>query len=252
MSLPWFRLYHEFAGDPVVQTMSEAMQRRLIMVFCFKQSGDLEKLEESELARAMGIMPEELAETKKVFTKKGFIGKNWEPVNWKKRQQFDHGAAKRMRVYREHERNGAVTNGEHSANARARSVSVSVSESSEEGDARGSPTDCLTLDAVRRVADAAEARWPAQNADVFVGDLCRTFDWQLVAHVLDGAYDKDPRKLPRAWVRSGCQNEFNRGWKPEDPPPLETTGVPGVVTGELPPDLEAKVREWEEQNAKIP
>ena len=32
----WMRLYAEFATDPKVQMMSEAMQRRHVMLFCLK------------------------------------------------------------------------------------------------------------------------------------------------------------------------------------------------------------------------
>jgi hypothetical protein len=217
MALPWLRLWHEFASDPAVQVMSEAMQRRLIMVFCFKQSGDLEKLEESELAKAMGIDMAELTETKRVFLKKGFIDANWEPANWEKRQTRDHGAAERMRKHREHERNGAVTESvtenEHDRNARTRSVSVSLSHAEEGG--VGGETIGNPPNGVAALAARTEGRWPAQNADSWIGDMCKTFDYRLVSQVTEQAWDMDPKKLPRAWIRKGCQGEMSRGWTPE-------------------------------------
>lgn len=234
MALPWLRLWHEFAVDPFVQTMSEALQRRLIMIFCFMQSGDLNKLTEEELAKAMGIAQRELIATKEIFIKKGFIENNWHPVNWKKRQTFDVHAAERMRNKR---RNASVTGAEQKTNgselSRA-SASASVSESPD-GGAGGNPPD-----EVANLAAATEARWPAQNADTFVGDLCRTFDCRLVGQILNQAFDKDPAKLPRSWVRAGCTNEFNKGWTPPSP---TANGV--HKPGELPDELERKVREWE-------
>ncbi len=36
MSNAWFRLYHEFSADPKVQMLSEADQRRYIMLLCMR------------------------------------------------------------------------------------------------------------------------------------------------------------------------------------------------------------------------
>jgi hypothetical protein len=33
---PWFRLYSEFADDPKVQMLTEAMHSRLVMLMCFR------------------------------------------------------------------------------------------------------------------------------------------------------------------------------------------------------------------------
>ena len=165
MSLPWFRLYHEFAGDPIVQTMSEAMQRRLIMVFCLKASGTLEKLDDEELAKAMAITPEELARTKIAFVRKGFVGQDWEPVNWEKRQTRDHGAAARMRKLREHDRNGIVTENEQQAQhppGGVRGGSNSVSDS-QEGDARGNQSAVPRRKRVVRLEDFSLPDWVPEN-----------------------------------------------------------------------------------------
>ena len=210
---PWLKLWNEFATDQVVQTMSEALQRRLIMIFCFMQSGDLDKLDEQELAKAMAISFDELADTKHVFLKKGFITKNWHPLNWKKRQEFDEGAAQRMRNMR---RNKSVTKSEHeSNNGRTVTAHSRASDSrllnSQEGDARGSDAD-----EVENLAAATDARWPDQNAGVTVRDLCQTFDFRLVGDILNQAFDKDPDELPKTWIRRGCQNQVNRGWTPKD------------------------------------
>ena len=42
------------------------------------------------------------------------------------------------------------------------------------------------------------------------------YDYRLVSQMLNQAYDKDPDKLPRQWVRAGCRNEFNKGWTPQE------------------------------------
>ncbi len=97
----WLKLYAEFAIDPKVQSMSERMQRRLVMLFCLECSGDLPKLNDRELALALRIKPDELEKTRELFIAKGFINGSWSPKNWGKRQApSDRTAAERMRRLR--------------------------------------------------------------------------------------------------------------------------------------------------------
>jgi hypothetical protein len=83
---PWFRLYAEFATDPKVQSMSEEMQRRLVMLFCLQCSGDLQKLSDSEIAYFLRVDIETLHETLQLFQDKKFIDENRQICNWNKRQ----------------------------------------------------------------------------------------------------------------------------------------------------------------------
>ena len=86
MSNPWFRMYSEFSHDPKVQMLSEAMQRRYIMVMCMRCSNALVTLHEKEIAFHLRITEQELAETKALFVSKGFIDSDWNLLNWEKRQ----------------------------------------------------------------------------------------------------------------------------------------------------------------------
>ena len=86
MANPWFRMYSEFAHDPKVQMMSEAMQRRYLMVMCLQCSNDLVTLHETEIAFHLRVTETELAETKALFITKKFINKDWILLNWDKRQ----------------------------------------------------------------------------------------------------------------------------------------------------------------------
>lgn len=86
MSNPWFRMYSEFSHDPKVQMLSEAMQRRYIMVMCLRCSNALVTLHETEIAFHLRITEQELAETKALFISKGFIDSGWILLNWEKRQ----------------------------------------------------------------------------------------------------------------------------------------------------------------------
>jgi hypothetical protein len=176
--------------------------------------------------------------------------------DWRDWQGDGKTDAQRKRVQRSRERdvsrdtsvtnhvtlNGPVASESRDTRARSSSSSSSSLVLSEEGGAGGNPPN-----EVAALAQRTEGRWPAQNADVFVGDLCKTFDYRLASQILEQAYDKDPKKLPRAWIRKGCQAEMARGWEPVAEP---VSGVPGVVTGELSPEMEARVQAWEaEQRA---
>ena len=73
MSNPWFRMYSEFSHDPKVQMLSEAMQRRYIMLMCLRCSDSLVTLQGEEVAFHLRISNEELSATKALFVAKGFI-----------------------------------------------------------------------------------------------------------------------------------------------------------------------------------
>lgn len=115
VSLPWFRMYAEFAKDPKVQSMDETLQRRLVMLFCLKCSDEL-NLSHDELACALRISSEELETTLEVFRRKGFIDQNDALCNWEKRQFTSDSSSERVRRYRERKRNGEVTLQERDSN----------------------------------------------------------------------------------------------------------------------------------------
>lgn len=99
--MDWFRLYHEFATDPKVQSLSEAMQRRLIMLMCLRCSNTLETLQEQDICFALRIDETELATTKAVFIQKKFIDEHWAILQWDKRQKPSDSSTERVRKHRE-------------------------------------------------------------------------------------------------------------------------------------------------------
>ena len=99
MANPWFRLYHEWDSDPKVQSLSEEMQRRLIMLFCSRCR--CETLLERDRAFHWRITDGELAKTKAVFLEKGFIDEDWNLLNWNKRQFLSDSSTERVRRYRQ-------------------------------------------------------------------------------------------------------------------------------------------------------
>jgi len=111
--MDWFRLYAEFATDPKVQMMSEALQRRLLMLFCLQCSNGIETFHETErdssIAFALRISEDELAETKAVFVRRGFINEDWTLINWESRQYVSDSSTERVRKHRQAKKQGQET-----------------------------------------------------------------------------------------------------------------------------------------------
>jgi hypothetical protein len=105
--MDWFRMYHEFASDAKVQSMSEAMQRRLMMLFCLRCSNTLVTLQDDELAFALRISVEDLSATKNIFIQKNFINDEWEILQWDDRQFVSDSSAPRVKKHRELKRAAA-------------------------------------------------------------------------------------------------------------------------------------------------
>lgn len=100
MPNPWFRLYSEFAFDQKVQMLSEVNQRRLIMLFCLRCSGNV-TLQDSEVTFQLRISDEEWAKTKAIFIAKEFINEANEVLNWNKRQYISDSSTERVQKHRE-------------------------------------------------------------------------------------------------------------------------------------------------------
>jgi hypothetical protein len=110
MANPWFRMYSEFATDAKVQSMSESMQRRLMMILCLKCSDVLSTLSDDDIAFQLRVSTDDLELTKSLFIKKGFITKSWEIRNWDRRQFVSDASAKRQKAYRDRQKNkGAIS-----------------------------------------------------------------------------------------------------------------------------------------------
>jgi hypothetical protein len=113
MAMPWFRLYHEWDSDPKVQIMPEVMQRRLVMLFCARCKCDGEvTFREVETAFHWRVSLVELAETKALFIKQGFIDEHWNLVNWNRRQFLSDSSTSRTRRYREQKRTSQQRHGD--------------------------------------------------------------------------------------------------------------------------------------------
>lgn len=111
--MDWFRLYSEFASDPKVQMLSEALQRRYVMLMCMQCSNVLATLHATErdeaIAFQLRISAEDWASTKAVFVTKGFINDDCELLNWSKRQYASDSSTERSRKHRESKKNSRAT-----------------------------------------------------------------------------------------------------------------------------------------------
>ena len=113
-------MYSEFATDPKVQSMPEAMQRRLVMLFCLECGGELEKLSPDEVAFALRIDDATLHATLQLFFAKGFCDENGRIINWNKRQFKSDNSTERSKKHR------AKTNASSNATAMQRPCNVAA------------------------------------------------------------------------------------------------------------------------------
>ncbi len=63
----WLKLYDEFAWDPKVQSMSESLQRRLVLILCLRNIDDTSTTTDREVSVALRITLREAQQTKKIF-----------------------------------------------------------------------------------------------------------------------------------------------------------------------------------------
>lgn len=99
--MDWFRMYGEFATDPKVQMLSEADQRRYIMILCMRCSNGDVTLQDEEVAFQLRISNEEWALTKAVLQGKELIDDTNRPTAWNRRQFVSDNSAERVARHRE-------------------------------------------------------------------------------------------------------------------------------------------------------
>ena len=101
MANAWFRMYAEFSTDPKVQMLSEADQRRYVMLLCMRCSNGDVTLHDDEVAFQLRISNEQWEATKATLQAKGLITADALPVAWDKRQYVSDSSAARVAAFRE-------------------------------------------------------------------------------------------------------------------------------------------------------
>ena len=124
MSNPWFRMYSEFANDPIVQSLAFEDQRHYIIILCLKCQGVLDRKllpasRERIILRGLGLDEASAREVKRRLIEVEFITEDWQPVAWDKRQFKSDNSTERSRKSR-------INNGSNTVAATNRYVSVSV------------------------------------------------------------------------------------------------------------------------------
>ena len=101
MAHQWFRLYSEFASDHKMQMMSEAYQRRYVMLLCLRCSNGDVTLHDNEVAFQLRVTPEEWAQTKIAFIDRNLIDNDNKVLAWDRRQFVSDSSAERVARHRE-------------------------------------------------------------------------------------------------------------------------------------------------------
>jgi hypothetical protein len=114
MSNPWFRLYSEFATDPIVQSLAFEDQRHFIVVLCLKCDEILDRkiaqtIKDKIIFKTLGLTETAANEAKKRLMEVGLIDKNWQPRAWDRRQYVSDISTGRVRKYRKNNKTGNVT-----------------------------------------------------------------------------------------------------------------------------------------------
>jgi len=118
MSMPWFRMYAEWASDPVVQTLSFDDQRHHAVLLCLKCNGTLDREisdahRERIVVRGLGLDPVAAGEVKRRLLEVGLIDENWQPNGWDKRQFISDVSTQRVRNYRNKNKSRNVSETSH-------------------------------------------------------------------------------------------------------------------------------------------
>ena len=96
----WFRMYAEFATDPKVQMLSEADQRRYMMLLCLRCSNGDVTLHDTEVAFQLRINADEWAATKATLVTRKLVTNANLPTAWEKRQKASDSSAARVAKHR--------------------------------------------------------------------------------------------------------------------------------------------------------
>jgi hypothetical protein len=94
-------MYGEFLTDSKVQMLSEADQRRFIMVLCIRSSNGDVTLQDADVAFQLRISDEEWTATKARFIARNLIGEDNHPVKWGKRQYVSDRSNERVIRHRQ-------------------------------------------------------------------------------------------------------------------------------------------------------
>jgi hypothetical protein len=111
---PWFRLYAEFAADPVIQSLAFEDQRHFVVLLCLKCQGILDRniakpARERIILRGLGLDAVAGNEAKRRLAEVGLIGNDWQISKWDERQYISDTSTQRVRKHRKTKEKGNVS-----------------------------------------------------------------------------------------------------------------------------------------------
>lgn len=114
MANQWFRMYYEFASDPVIQSLAFEDQRHFVVLLCLKCQGVLDRNISNEnreriICRGLGLDPMAANEAKRRLVEVGLIETNWQISAWDRRQYVSDNSTERVRKYRKNKESGNVS-----------------------------------------------------------------------------------------------------------------------------------------------
>lgn len=208
MSNPWFRMYSEFVSDPKVQMLSESMQRRYVMIMCLRCSNSLVTLHETEIAFALRITDEELAATKALFLAKKFIDKDWNLLNWEKRQFASDSSAARVAKHRSLKREAEVQVSNANETLQKQEANALDTEQNRTEEPKGSVAsgDHLPACKTQAMVDLYHEVLPELPAVRLMNDprkkaLSKFWRWVLTSEKADGSRRAQTGDEAMAWLR---------------------------------------------------
>lgn len=249
--MEWFRMYSEFASDAKVQSMSEAMQRRLMMLLCLRCSNALVTLQNDEIAFALRISEAELSETKVLFLKKGFVDESWEIMNWDKRQFISDSSAARVAKHRAAKKEGrqhdqtavhpnsnvTVTPQNRTETEQNRTDSVPNGTGADAPSGQSEkPVEQMTKDELWAAGKSLlqQSGMPGKQCGSFVGKLVKDYGSEIVIEAVQSAVVERPAD-PASFLKAACMARKGEGGKTLIPWHATDSGVIAKGEGMDPP-----------------
>lgn len=230
MTNPWFRLYHEFATDPLIQSLAFEDQRHYIIILCLKCEGLIDRKipcrnKDKIIRRTLGLDAIAYTEAHNRLMELQLVDKKWQPCAWDKRQFISDNSTERVRKYRKNKDNG----------------NVSVTDLKRDCNAPDTETETDKVKTLAQNADAFAVFWAAYPKKKSKGAAEKVWNRKRLGN---GSFDLVMDGLKRAkgsddWLKDGGTfipypaTWLNaRGWEDE----VTTTGQRAADSSNIPFD----------------
>ena len=168
MKNPWFRLYHEFATDHIIQDLSFEDQRHYVILLCMKCDGTLDRkltktARERIICRGLNLDPSSASFVKKRLKKVELIDEKWSPKSWESRQYISDHSGQRVR---KHRKTNDSCNGNEPLLKRNKNVTVTPQNRTDTEQIKSKPKSRFTPPTIKEVSDYCRERGNQVDANV--------------------------------------------------------------------------------------